>query len=290
MSNIMNELRHAIDTVDQDIHNLLMKRAELSLQIAKKKREDNLPIIKPDLEAKKIRSILARHKGKLPRAMIVSLWREIIGASSVLQTEMKVAVAAPQNNPQEHWDMARNYFGSVVPLQGVANPLIAISALREGEVNFAVVPWPQDDVENPWWCHLTASDPAQTVRVVVRLPYGDKDGVVGTPEHRAIVLARDSFNESGNDNSFLFFDTDQVASRARIVDKAKALGFKPIGINSRKIKPTSKRSQHFLEVEGYVAGDDSRLPQLLESLESPGGSCLALGGYPVLPSLVDDKE
>jgi chorismate mutase len=290
MTRSIADIRKDIDTVDRDLQDLLIKRAELAVEIGEEKKKANTPMIQPDREAVKVRSVLARHKGPLPRAMVTRVWRELIGAASMLQTELKVAIAAPANNAQEHWDMAREYFGSVVPLQGVANPLIAISALREGDADFAVLPWPEDDIENPWWCHLNSDDKAQTVRVVVRLPYGDRQETVGHPEHRAVILAKMPFNASGEDNSFLFFDLDQVMSRARVVDKAKALGFNPISINNRRVKPTKTRSQHFLEVEGYVASDDPRLAQLLEKLESPEGTCLALGGYPVIPSLVDKKD
>jgi chorismate mutase/prephenate dehydratase len=290
MSNTMDDIRKAIDTIDQQIHDLLIKRAEFALQIGAEKRKGNLPMIQPDREASKIRTILARHTGDLPKTMIVRIWREIISAASILQTDMKVAVVAPIANAQEHWNMARDYFGSVIPVQGFANPLSAISALREEDCNFAILPWPEDDVENPWWCHLASEDSARTVRIVVRLPYGNTESAPGNPEYRAVIVSKTAFRDSGADNSFIFVDLDDIVSRARVVDKAKVLGFKPISINSRRIKQVQTRSQHLLEVEGYVADDDPRLPQLLEKLESPEGKCFSLGGYPVLPSLAGRKS
>lgn len=285
----MNDIRKAIDAIDREIQDLLIKRAGLAQEIGNEKRKNNMPMIQPDREASKIRTLLARHKGDLPRAMIVRIWREIISGASLLQADMKVAIAVPTTNVQEHWDMSRDYFGSVIPMQGMANPLVAISALREDDVNFAVLPWPEDQVENPWWCHLTGNDTTQNVQIVVRLPYGDANSAQGHPEHRALVISKTPFKDSGADNSFLFMDLDQVVSRARVVDKAKALNFKTISINSRKIKTTQHRSQHLIEVEGFVSADDPRLGQLLEKLESPDGKCMLFGGYPILPSLADDK-
>ncbi|MDB5492306.1 MAG: chorismate mutase [Micavibrio sp.] len=281
MTRTMNDIRKDIDTVDQQIHDLLMKRAGLALEVGAEKKKNDLPMIQPDREASKIRSILSRHSGDLPQNLIVRLWREMIGAASILQTRMKVAVVAPAQNAREHWDMARDYFGSVIPMQDMANPLVAISALREGDVNFAVLPWPEDGVENPWWCHMTGNDTTQNVQIVVSLPYIVSAGQ-GQPEYRAVILSKALFKDSGSDNSFIFLDLDQVVSRARVVDKAKALNFDALSINSRKIKPTQTRSQHLLEVEGYVSADDPRLAQLLEKLESPDGKCILLGGYPLI--------
>lgn len=284
MTRTINDIRKDIDKVDQEIHDLLIQRAELALEVGDYKRENDLPMIQPDREAAKIRSVLSHHKGDLPQNLIIRIWREMIGAASVLQTKMKVAVVAPEQKAQEHRDMARDYFGSVIPMQDMANPLVAISALREGDVNFAVLSWPEDGVENPWWCHLTGNDTTQNVQIVVSLPYTAETGL-GQPENRSLILSKAPFKDSGSDNSFIFVDLDQVVSRARVVDKAKSLNFDAISINSRKIKPTQTRSQHLIEVKGFVSADDPRLAQLLEKLESPEGKCILLGGYPLLLAL-----
>lgn len=282
MTRTMNDIRKDIDTLDQKIHDLLIERADLAIEVGDSKKAKNIPLIQPDREATKIRAIIARHTGNLPQNMIIRLWREIIGAASLLQTRMKVAVVAPVQNAREHWDMARDYFGSVIPMQEMANPLVAISALREEEVNFAVLPWPEDGIENPWWCHLTGNDTTQNVQIVVRLPYVAEAAGAEQPSSRAIILSKAPFSDSGADNSFLFLDLDQVVSRARVVDKAKALGFNALSIYSRKIKPTQTRSQHLVEVEGFVAASDDRFARLVETLESPDGKCFLLGGYPLL--------
>jgi len=287
MSNAVEKIRSAIDAVDQEIHDLLIKRGELALQIGKAKKKDDLQMIRPDREAVKIRSLLERHKGDLPKASIVRIWREIISAVSLLQTDMKVAVAPPAQNSQECWDMARDYFGSVIPMQGVANPLVAISMVREGEANFAVLPWPEDGAENPWWAYLSSVDPEQTLRVMARLPYGEREAAIGHPEHRALVIAKLDFKDSDQDHSFLVLDLDHTVSRARVVDKIKALGLNALSIYSRRLRTTQDRSLHLVEVDSFVASDDVRLKQLLEKLENPDGQCVALGGYPVLPVLSD---
>jgi len=289
MTNSVETIRQEIESIDRQIHDLLIRRGELGVLVGAAKRKDSAQIIRPDREAAKIRSLIERHTGIFPKASIVRIWREIIGAVSLLQTDMKVAVAAPAQNSLECWDMARDYFGSVIPMQGVANPLVAISMVREGEANFAVLPWPEDGAENPWWSYLASDDRDQTLRVMVRLPYGEVDAGQGHPEHRALVIAKLDFLSSDKDHSFLLVDLDQTVSRARVVDKMKSVGLTAISIYSRRTAAVQDRSLHLVEVDSFVTSDDARLAQLLEKLESPDGKCLALGGYPVLPVLKDEK-
>lgn len=288
MSKAVDQIRQDIDSVDQQIHDLLMKRAMLALEIGKAKRKNGLQMIRPDREAVKLRGILGRHQGEFPKASLMRIWREIISAVSLLQTDMKVAVAAPAANAQECWDMARDYFGGVIPMQGVANPLIAISMVREGEANFAVLPWPEDGAENPWWAYLDSLDSEQILRVMARLPYGETEESAGHPEHRALVIAKLDFQTSDDDHSFLVLDLDETVSRARVVDKIKLVGLNAISIYSRRLRMPQDRSLHLVEVDSFVPSDDPRLKTLLEKLESAEGKCTSLGGYPVLPLLSDE--
>jgi chorismate mutase/prephenate dehydratase len=287
MTKSVENIRQEIESVDLQIHDLLIRRGELGVLVGAAKRESGAQIIRPDREAAKIRGLIDRHKGIFPKASIVRVWREIIGAVSLLQTDMKVAVAAPAQNSLECWDMARDYFGSVIPLQGVVNPLLAISMVREGEANFAVLPWPEDGAENPWWAYLASDDIDQTLRIMVRLPYGVTEASQGHPEHRAVVIAKLDFLSSDDDHSFLLVDLDQTVSRARVLDKMKDVGLNAIGIYSRRNAALQDRSLHLVEVDSFVTGSDARLAAFLEKLESPDGKCLALGGYPVLPVLND---
>ncbi|HEY8189809.1 MAG TPA: chorismate mutase [Micavibrio sp.] len=291
MNDSVKTLRENIDAVDDQIHDLLMKRADLVLEIGKEKRKRKEQIISPAREARVIRRLLDRHKGPLQKAAMVRIWRELVGAVSLLQTDMRVALFSTGPHAQEYADMARDYFGSVIPMHHVANPMMAISMVRDGEANFAVVPWPEDEAENPWWSYLVGNDAGtEAIRIMGRLPYGGWGKGRGNPEFRALVIARLAFNDSGKDHSFLLLDLDQMVSRARVVDKMKALGITALSINSRRVRGLIERSLHLFEVDSYISPDDPRLQQLLEKLENPEGRCIVVGGYPVLPLLGENTQ
>lgn len=281
MSKTVNSVRKQIDTIDNTIHDLLMKRADLVLKIGEEKRKNNIQVVQPDREAVMLRRLLDRHNGPLPREAVVRIWRELVGAVSLLQTGLKVVVTVPDDcSGLIYWDMAKDYFSSVLPMVKNANPLGALAAVREGEATFAVLPWPENEEDKAWWSYLMNDLDENGMRIMARLPLGDRNDDEENPEHRALVVARVKYETSGADRSFVVVETPDDLSRARLVEKAAA-----IGLETRSLY-TSALPQgrvHLMEVGDYVASDDPRLSELLLALEVTAGRCLCLGGYPVPP-------
>lgn len=288
MSQSLEEIRREIDSLDHQVHDLLMKRAELIVKVIEAKRKNKMHTVQPEREAMMIRRLLGRHTGVLPREALARIWRELVGAVSLVQTNLKAAVTVPDNNRGLlYWDMAKDYFSSVLPMQKSETALSALAAVREGEVTFAVVPWPENEEEKPWWSFLMTETGDYPMRIMARLPFGDRSKTSITPDHQALVVGKIKFEPSGDDRSFLALDLDHSISRNRIVDRTTELGLTPRSLYSMRTKDNGN-TLHLLEVDGYVAQDDLKLTALLEKLEYPQGRCLCLGGYPT-PPVYDDK-
>lgn len=288
MSQSLEEIRREIDSLDHQVHDLLMKRAELIVKVIEAKRKNKMHTVQPEREAMMIRRLLGRHTGVLPREALARIWRELVGAVSLVQTNLKAAVTVPDNNRGLlYWDMAKDYFSSVLPMQKSETALSALAAVREGEVTFAVVPWPENEEEKPWWSFLMTETGDYPMRIMARLPFGDRSKTSIPPDHQALVVGKIKFEPSGDDRSFLALDLDHSISRNRIVDRTTELGLTPRSLYSMRTKDNGN-TLHLLEVDGYVAQDDLKLTALLEKLEYPQGRCLCLGGYPT-PPVYDDK-
>jgi chorismate mutase-like protein len=288
MTRTVDEIRRTIDTMDNNIHDLLMQRAELVLKIGEEKRKNNVQVVQPDREVIMLRRLLGRHKGPLPKEAVVRIWRELVGAVSLLQTGLKVVVTVPDDaSGLSYWDMAKDYFSSVLPMSKAGNPLAALAMVREGEATFAVMPRPADNEANPWWSFLLDESGERPMRIIARLPLGDRNRSDANPERLALVVARLKFETSGDDRSFILLEIEQSISRARIVDKIKEAGLETRGLYtwSGKGRP---RTLHLVEVDKYVGPDDKRLAQIVEKLDPAGGRAVAAGGYPV-PPVYDDK-
>ena len=288
MPQSLDEIRHEIDSLDHQVHDLLMKRAELIVQVTEAKRKNNMHTVQPEREAMMIRRLLARHTGVLPREAIARIWRELVGAVSLVQTGLKATVTVPEGSRGLlYWDMAKDYFSSVLPMLKSESPLHALAAVREGDVTFAVVPWPENEDDKPWWSFLMAEDNDTPMRIMARLPFGDRNKTNVTPDHQALVVAKIRFEPSGDDRSFIALDLGHEVSRTRIVDRCKQMGINARSLYSMRTKDKGN-NLHLLEVDGYIAANDLKLAELLEKLEYPQGRCICLGGYPT-PPIYEDK-
>lgn len=265
-----------------------MKRAELVVTIGEEKRRNKVQIIQPDREAVMIRRLLARHEGPLPKEAVVRIWRELVGAVSLLQTGLKVVVTVPDDNTGLiFWDMAKDYFSSVLPMHKASNPLAALSQVREQEATFAVLPWPEDEQTNPWWGYLLEETGDEGMRIMARLPLGDRAQNEPNPEYRALVVARLKYETSGQDRSFLALDLEENISRARVVDKAKGQGLTALSLHTCPgMRPG--RKLHLLEIDGYFSPEEDIYQKLLRFYDDPDARGVCLGGYPV-PPVYEDK-
>ena len=85
-------LREELDSIDNALHDLLMRRAAIAAGVRASK--GNAPVWRPAREAQILRRLMTRHTGPFPRATIIQLWREIVSAMVRLQGEFAVAVYA----------------------------------------------------------------------------------------------------------------------------------------------------------------------------------------------------
>lgn len=287
MSDQLSEIRKKIDALDDRIHDLLMERADLIVGVTEAKKRNNIPVVQPAREAMMIRRLLKRHRGPLPEAAIVGIWRELVGAVSLLQTGLKVSVSSGSGEAS-CWDMAKGYFGSVLPMVRASTSLMAVAAVRNNDANFAVLPWPQDGEATPWWPHLL-NQKEDRMKIVCALPYGGAEKQSGMVYDRALVVSKTDFAASGHDHSFLSLEVNPSVSRAKIMDVFKEADLKILTLNTRSGAGVGGKSLHFIEADDYIGEDDKRLAAIGEKFAESEGKCVSLGGYPVPPVFSVEK-
>ena len=275
----LDEIRKKIDALDNSIHDALMERAHLVLKIGEEKRRNNIQVVQPAREARMIRRLLARHQGALPEMAVVRIWRELVSAVSLLQTGLSVSVCVPEGK-HEYWDLARDYFGSCLPMHKSGSALSAVAAVREEKATFAVLPWPESEEEQPWWAFL-GTGTQDAMQIIVRLPHGD-DSAMPNPDKRALVISKSGFDESGEDNSFLMIECDSGVSRARLVDTAQKAGLEPLSLSSMRCTAGGP-TRHLMEVKDYVGKEDKRRQAFETGIEDDLAKVICVGGYPVPP-------
>jgi chorismate mutase-like protein len=286
MSTQVDEIRRQIDNLDNKIHDLLMERASLVMRIGKAKRENNIQFVQPSREAVMLRRLLSRHDGPLPKEAVVRIWRELVGAVSLLQTGLKVVVCVDPEDAIQQWDMAKDFFSSVLPMKKMTDPLAALAAVRDGNATFAVMPWPEIDQERPWWSFLIEEQAGVPMKIMARLPFGDRTKSVSGAENKCLAVARVSYEPSGEDISFIALRIDSTISRTRIIECFKKQGLSVISLYGH-ICSEKIITEYLLEVDDYVGEGDERLEKIILELDKANGKGISLGGYPVPPVYMD---
>jgi chorismate mutase-like protein len=269
------QLRHKIDAIDDQLHDLLMQRTELAVAVgaAKAARQpvsgdspaEGAKFIRPAREAKILRRLIARHKGKLPKAVIVRMWREMISALLQVEGPFAVAVYAPQAHPG-YWDLARDHYGSRVKILTFSRVDRALSAVMDGSATVAVLPFPREDDNDPWWRRLMGS--AQLPHVIGRLPFGDP-GNQRNPDLQALVVGRTPTEATDRDHSLIVLEAPQPVSRSTLRQALTGVGLETSFIHGGRDQLGRDQlgpDLNLIEVAGYVAEDDPRLTLVASGL------------------------
>lgn len=284
----LTDLRREIDRIDEALHDLLMRRAEVVDRIRLVKRGATEGYFRPAREAQVLRRLVARHAGPLPRALIVRLWRELMSALVAMQGPFAVAVWDGCGDGSL-WDLARDHFGALAPMTRHQTARGVIHAVSHGEATVGVLPLPEDGEADPWWPALMGAHVPPPLRICGRLPFavGDQGRRPGLRHAAAastvqvggaaLVVGNVPFEPSGDDLSFLIVESPAGVSRASLTTALGSVGLPAVALaacEGVRDAPTL----YLVEVEGFVGADDTRLVALAADARTVGRS-RAVGGY-----------
>jgi chorismate mutase len=272
----LDSLRQEIDAIDNELHAMVRRRADLVDRISAAKPPGGLAL-RPGREAQVMRQRLATHKGPFPSTAIYRMWREMMCAFTLMQTpDLKIAICRPADQPG-YWDLARDHFGCQIPFVANDTPAQVLAAVRANPSTIGVVPTPIESDATPWWPLLAGRD-ATLPNVVARLPFLDM------PNARArgisaFVLARMEPEDSGDDRTLISFEAANGLSRNRIAGALAKVGLPAF---TSALDQVAGGVHHYLvELPGVLADGDERLHELGTALGLTSGRVAAIGAYAV---------
>jgi chorismate mutase/prephenate dehydratase len=134
----LEKKRLEIDAIDSGIVELLNRRANLAVDIAKIKREANLKFHSPEREKAIIKCVTSLNKGPFPNDALKVIFREIISASLSLEEPLKVAYFGP-GGTFTHLAALRHFGHSAqyIPVDSIKG---VFDAVEGGKTDFGLVP------------------------------------------------------------------------------------------------------------------------------------------------------
>lgn len=134
----IRELRKKIDSVDDDILELLSKRAELVKQVGKLKSQEKREFYVPNREIEIYERLMKNNSGPFSNETIRAIFREIISASLSLEHPLKIAFFGPQAT-YTHLAAIKQFGLStdLIPVRGIAD---VFDEVERGEADYGVVP------------------------------------------------------------------------------------------------------------------------------------------------------
>ena len=245
-------LRAELDRIDNTLHDLLMQRAGIVEFIG---RSSKPAAFRPGREASIIRRLLVRHRGALPPASVVRIWRELLAGTTAMQSRFSLAVCDGGHGGLL-MQLAREHFGALTPLHAHASAEQALLDVSRGTASVAVLPYPSQT--DSWWVVLLHHAPR--LHVIGRLPFW-KPRPDGVPSAHALVVASTPADASEADRTLLGFDCDATLSRADL-----SRGLVELGLTQHSLLMTRQAEASSLnvlvEVEGCLGDDDPRLGKL----------------------------
>lgn len=252
----LDDLRREIDEIDNTIHDLILRRAEIVKHVAGAKKGSALPI-RPSREASMLRRLHDRHGGPFPLSALARMWHEMIAAFTMIQASYKIAVFAGEDH-HTLWDLARDQFGSQTPMTAMETRREVLQHVLSGEADVGVLPPPEESEDKPWWTQLAV---AGAPVIVQRLPFAGVGNVRGVPAE-AVAIANLDLEATGNDISYIVFATAEPLSRGTLVGKLEALGLPSVLLASLE---QNGEWLHLAQVSDFVGPADERVMKLVDT-------------------------
>lgn len=134
-------IRNKIDSIDEQVLDLLSKRAKCAEQVSETKREageKQLWFYRPEREAQILNRMSELNNGPLANERITAIYREIISSCLALEQNIKVAFLGPEGTFSQ--EAASKHFGHAVETVPMGSIAQVFKEVENGVVDYGVVP------------------------------------------------------------------------------------------------------------------------------------------------------
>jgi chorismate mutase / prephenate dehydratase len=134
----LDALRAKIDSIDEQILDLLNKRGQLAIEIGHRKSGQGRSVYAPEREKRIFQRLMRRNQGPLRPGNLQTIFREVISACLALEKPLAVAYLGPEGTYSQQ--AARDQFGSGTNLLPMGSISAVFEEVERGRADYGVVP------------------------------------------------------------------------------------------------------------------------------------------------------
>ena len=273
--NTLSVLRDEIDSIDRNLHELIMRRTKI-VEGVRAAKEVTKVMIRPSREAQILYRLAAEHKGGFPKRELARIWRELIVATLKFEGPFSVAVFEPEED-SGYWDLARDQYGTFTELVRHGSARAVVEAVREQDATLGILPFPHRGQNELWWRFLVSEAP-ETPKVIARLPFIPNSNIRNR-SLEALVICPIEQEETGRDRTFLAVETENDIGHPAIENAVSQAGFSAAFHQLWHDPNRPPGWTYLVEVFGFVATDGQQMIRLRDALGTRVTRIIHLGGY-----------
>lgn len=274
----LDGLRRQIDEIDDQIHDLLMRRTEIVGRVGALKRRDDAPALalRPGREAEIVRRIVGRHEGAFPLEVLVRIWRELLSAQVAVQGDYSIGVFAPED-VTTYRDLGRDQFGAWVPIRKYPAVNQVVQEVWNGKVSVGILPYPVGERSDPWWRALVSFGD-DVPHIIARLPF--MDAADDQPDRPgALAIAMVTPEHTGDDVTLIAIERLSEVSRDRLREDLVAVGLDAEWLAAWQDPDEPAHALFLVSVDDFLDAKDSRIDAFRDRLGEAAGRVVVLGSY-----------
>ncbi|MDR6562904.1 MULTISPECIES: prephenate dehydratase [Arcicella] len=134
----LEELRNQIDSLDNQMLEILNKRMDVVKQVGELKKQTQTVIYRPEREKQIVDRLVAANNGLLNRAAIEAIYLEIFAVSRNLELPERIAYLGPEGSFTHQ--AAESRFGAMSDYLALPNIRSVFESIDTGRARFGVVP------------------------------------------------------------------------------------------------------------------------------------------------------
>lgn len=285
---LLQELRAAIDLIDDDIARLLNKRADLVLEVKKAKEKENVDIYSPARE----REILQRvskllPEGRFPRGALERIFGSIISATRSLIGQLNVCFVGLEGSPAHA--AAVKQFGENLSFKPLASTEQVIAQLVAEDAHYGVVPARSAGGNLDRASRDGLFNSSLNIIAEVEVPASSTSTAADLQRYTYYVVGREAAPASSQDKTVLVCQVqDRPGALREVLRPFEEAGLTLLRIESELQGPlcvfTLEVLAHKAE-EGFKAAFADLQRQSGEAISEKGlrAGVKVLGSFPVIP-------